>query len=270
MLVGRSTFLAASPLMALLWPLAARAGETPCWYEAGVVVVPAEVAGVAGDYVLDTGAPATMLNETQAQGAGLVETQLKAGVRLAGLTLSDRAVAVTKLDARFKELPTPVAGVIGADLLRDLVTDVRFTPCRVGLWPPGAEPPFPAGPALALEWRDGRPTAHAAVADDKLAFSGAFSLSTGSDTAVRLRDDLAAVPGAASRDDLYPYGRLRARLRALSFADELIEKPRAGLVAAPFGPEGEIGAPALSRFRLRFDFPARRLRLAKEKTPTDR
>src|SRR5690349_14802182 len=51
-------------------PAAARAGEAPCWFDGGVVVVAASVAGVAGDYILDTGSPATLLDETRAQGAG--------------------------------------------------------------------------------------------------------------------------------------------------------------------------------------------------------
>ena len=54
-------------------PAAARAGETACWFENGVVVVPAEVAGVAGDFILDTGAAHTVLAETQAEGAGFAD-----------------------------------------------------------------------------------------------------------------------------------------------------------------------------------------------------
>ena len=55
---------------------------------------------------------------------------------------------------------------------------------------------------------------------------------------------------------------LRPRLRALSFADALSENLPAGLLKAE-DPDlaGEIGAPLLSRFRLRFDFPAGKLLL---------
>ena len=84
----------------MLSPGAARAGETACWFDSGVLVVPAEVAGVAGDYVLDTGAPHTLLDETQAQGAGYAETALVAAVRLTGLELPGRPVRVAVLDAR--------------------------------------------------------------------------------------------------------------------------------------------------------------------------
>ena len=118
--------------MLLLAAPAARAGEAACWLDNGVVVIAAEVGGVAGDYILDTGAPHTLLAETQAQGAGFVETELRVPVRLAGLTLPDRPVAVLDLDPRSHAFPTPIAGVIGADILADHVLDIRFAPCRVG------------------------------------------------------------------------------------------------------------------------------------------
>jgi hypothetical protein len=236
-----------------------------------VLVVPAEVMGVAGDYVLDTGAAHTLLAETQAQGAGFSDTALRGEVRLAGLELRERPVAVAQLDARLRKLPTPVAGVIGADVLRGYIVDVRFAPCRVALWRPGEAPRFGPARRLKLAWRDGRPATAAAAADGPHAVSGEFVLATGSDTAVRLRDDLAGVPGAARREQLYPYGGLRPRLRALSFGGDLFEQPPSGLLPkAGLDAEGEIGAPVLSRYRLRFDFPRSRLFVANQKGPPDR
>ena len=256
--VRRSALLAAVLLMS---PLAARAGETACWHEAGVLVVPAEVGGIAGDYVLDTGQPHTLLEETQAQARGVAGPRAK--VRLAGLSLTASDVTSAKLDARFWGLPTPVAGVIGADLLAGLVLDVRFAPCRIGIWKPGKAPPFHPAQTLPLAWREGRPTVLARVADGAKVLSGAFVPATGSDTPVRLRDDLADAPGAARRAELYPYGPLRPRLRALSLAGVLVENAPAGLLDhAQFPADGEIGAPVLSRWRLRFDFAAGRLQLA--------
>src|SRR5437899_8663167 len=84
----------------------ASAGETACWFENGVVVVPAEVMGVSGDFILDTATPHTQLAETQAQAAGFAETQLSGEVRLAGPTLAGRPVAVADLDMRTGALPT--------------------------------------------------------------------------------------------------------------------------------------------------------------------
>jgi hypothetical protein len=263
--------LAAVPLAAALWPLAARAGEANCWFEAGVLVVPAEVAGVAGDYVLDTGAQQTLMAVDAAQGAGFADDRFEGPVRLAGLVIDHQQVAKAKLDARFWWLSTPVAGVIGADLLGGYVLDVRFAPCRIGLWRAGEAPGFKAEAALPLGWSQGRPVVQAAVSDDGRALQGRFVPATGSDTPVRLRDDLADAPGAAKREGLYPFGALRPRLRALSLAGDLYEQVPAGLVArAGFEADGEIGAPVLSRYRLRFDFPGGRLGLAHEKGPPDR
>ena len=87
--------LASSVLLAILASgQAAWAGETACWYEQGVIVAPASIDGLAGDYILDTGAPRTLLHETKAQGAGLTETSLHGPVRIAGLSLQGQAFSV--------------------------------------------------------------------------------------------------------------------------------------------------------------------------------
>ena len=255
--------LALSALLALA-AAPARAGEARCWFEGGVVVVGAEVMGVAGDYILDTGAPHTQLADSQAQTAGFAETALTGDIRLAGVTARNRPVAVAVLDLRTGALPTPIAGVIGADVLRGYEVDVRFAPCRVALTPAGGRAPrFRARTTLPLRWVADRPVIMAAVADGPRAFAGAFSPATGADTAVRLSDALARAPGAAKPRELYPYGILRPRLRALSFAGVLSENLPAGLMTAEDPAlAGQIGAPLLSRYRLRFDFPAGRLLLA--------
>ena len=41
-------------LAAAALPLAAHAGETACWFEQGVIVAPASIDGLAGDYIVDT------------------------------------------------------------------------------------------------------------------------------------------------------------------------------------------------------------------------
>jgi hypothetical protein len=104
------------------------AGESPCWFEEGAVVVPAVVAGAAGDYILDTGTARTQLHETRAQAEGFAASELTGDVRLAGLTLKRRPVQVQDLDARTYAFPTPIAGVIGADVLSGFVVDVSYQP----------------------------------------------------------------------------------------------------------------------------------------------
>jgi len=246
--------LAASP---------ARAGETACWFENGVVVVPAQVMGVTGDFILDTATPHTQLAETQAQGAGFVDTALTGDVRLAGQRIANRPVAVADLDLRTGALPTPVAGVIGADVLRPYVLDVSFAPCRVTLSRPGHTPRFPARTSLAMRWIADRPVVAATAFDGQRTLTAEFTPGTGADRQVRLSDVKARAPGAAKLVELYPYGILKPRLAGLEFAGEVSENLPAGLMHAE-NPAlaGQIGAPLLSRYRLRFDFPAGRLLLA--------
>jgi hypothetical protein len=256
------TALALSALFALA-ATPAFAGEAACWFEGGVIVVGAEVMGVPGDYILDTATPHTQLADSQAQTAGFTETALTGEVRLAGVVATGRPVAVEVLDLRTGALPTPIAGVIGADVLRNYVVDVRFAPCRIALRLAGHLPRFHAAMTLPMAWLAGRPVVNAAVADGPHAFSGAFTPATGADTAVRISDALTRVQRAAKPKELYPYGVYRPRLRAFSFAGALSENLPAGLLKAEDPAlAGQIGAPLLSRYRLRFDFPAGRLLLS--------
>jgi len=240
----------------------AAAGEAACWFENRVIVVGAEVMGVPGDYILDTATAHTVLGDSQAQTAGFAETALTGEVRLAGVVASGRPVAVEAIDLRTGALPTPIAGIIGADVLRGYVLDVSFAPCRVALRPAGQAPRFGPAQALPLTWVAGRPVTRASVSDGARALTGGFSPATGADTAVRLSDAVARAPGAAKPKELYPYGVLRPRLRALSFAGALSENLPAGLIPAEDPAiAGQIGAPLLARYRLRFDFPAGKLLL---------
>src|SRR5687768_3797604 len=63
-------------LLALACAAPACAGEVVCRFEAGTITVPAVVAGIAGDYILDTGAPRTTLHNTKAEAEGIAETTL--------------------------------------------------------------------------------------------------------------------------------------------------------------------------------------------------
>ncbi|MET0273001.1 MAG: hypothetical protein ABW360_08425, partial [Phenylobacterium sp.] len=118
-----------------------------------------------------------------------------------------------------------------------------------------------AGVALPLTWRDGRPEIEARVSDGAGALAVRLAPSTGSDAPIRLSEPLAAVAGASKPDEVYPYGVMRPRLRALSLAGDLFEDLPAGLLK-PGGADGWLGAPVLARYRVRFDFPAGVLRLA--------
>ena len=242
-------------------PAAARAGETACWFEDGVVVVAASVAGIAGDYILDTGAPRTLLHETKAQSEGIAGAETTGAVRLAGLVLPDRPVAVADLDVRSWNLPTPGAGVIGMDVLRDYVVDVSFAPCRVRISRPQDAPAFRVSQQLPLGWDGGRPTLQAEASDGARTLSGPFVVATGANVPARLADDVAAAPLAAKPQELYPDGVWLAKLAGLRLAGRELAPVAAGLAKPDGEAAGLVGGQALSGWRLRFDFPGSTLSL---------
>jgi len=265
----RSALLALA--LAAAAPAAAVAGVTSCRLERGVLIAPAEVAGVTGDFIVDTGQAQSELDEDQAQEVGFSQPRFTAPVRLAGVRLPAVAVASAELDARTVFLSTPIAGVIGLDVLKGLVVDVSFAPCRLTLSPPGAAPPFPADREIEMGWRANLPVVLAAVGDGARSWPGAFVPATGLDLSLRLDDRLAGVPAAAKPQELYPGGVWRAQLDMLSFAGDSFRDVDAGLwkgVSETTEPAGMIGGPVLQHYRLRFDFPAGRLLLAKPGEPS--
>jgi len=258
-------------LAAAAAPVAAGAAESSCRQERGVLIAPAQVMGVAGDFIVDTGQAQTQLAETQAQEAGFVETALSGEVTLAGIRRGRMAVAVADLDARTVFFSTPIAGVIGLDMLRDQVVDVRFGPCRLAIHAPAAAPAFLADREFELGWEGALPVVHAVVGDGATSWPGAFTPSTGLDLSLRLDDRFAGAPAATKPQELYPGGVWRALLESLSFAGDLYRNVDAGLVkGAPdsIQPAGLIGGPVLSRYRLRFDFPANRLLVGRPDSPS--
>jgi len=245
-------------VLALAAAAPACAGEAACRFEAGTITVPAVVAGIAGDYILDTGAAQTTLHNTKAEAEGIAETTLSGDVRVAGVVVRAAALAVADLDVRTWNLPTPAGGVIGADILRGFVVDVTYAPCRVRLSPPGQAPRF-AGRVLDLAWDLGRPTAEAAISDDAHKIRGRFVIATGANAPLRIADDLAQAPRAWRPEELYPDGVWLARLPQVEFAGAVGLDAGAGLMKPEGDVVGLLGAPVLAHFRLRFDFPAGKL-----------
>lgn len=233
------------------------AGEVACRFERGVVTVPAMMAGIAGDYIVDTGAAQSALHETKAQAEGIADTELTGDLSVAGMTVRGLALKVSDLDVRTWNLPTPVAGVIGADALKSFVVDVAYAPCRIRLSRPGQAPRF-KGRSLNLDWDLGRPTVAAAVADDQRRISGRFVVATGANAPVRLADDLAQT-GAAQVKELNPDGVWLARLPEVDFAGATGRDVAAGLMKPEGDVVGVLGGAVLAHFRLRFDFPAGKL-----------
>ncbi len=235
---------------------AAEAGR--CWFENGAVVIPARIGDVAGDWILDPASPRTLLHETKAQMEGLPGAYV-ASASLAGRRIERLEVTVADLDARAPGFTTPIAGIIGADVLSRFVVDLDFSPCRVRLL--SGRPAASKGNRVKLIQVDGVPALEAGVADGRRAGLGLFAVDWGSKAAVRLSQ--ARLSPSTADPAPTPHNDAPARLRALSLAGALYEEQTAAVAPAP-APSlaGTLGTDFWSRWRLRLDIRGGALTLA--------
>jgi hypothetical protein len=242
------------PILGLVGALAlampASAGEVACRIERGVLVVSAQAAGLTGAFVLDAGAAQSVLDWTQMTEASIDARHTTAIVRFAG---EQRTIpmAIDALDARTRTQPTPITGVLGADMLEGRVLTVWPAPCRVRL--DLAAPPVRALAILPVERRGGAVYVQAGVSDGASSRLGAFRVATGEALPVRVSARIARAEGGAkgAKDPTGP-------LRALSLGGRLIENPQAGLDVATDG-EGAIGEAVWAGYGLQLDLKHNRL-----------
>jgi hypothetical protein len=235
----------------------ARAGESACWFENGAVIVPAVIADMAGDYVIDLSAPRTLLHETKAQMAGILEPELTLSVEIAGLKAPAVSVKVADLDARGLGFVTPIAGVIGMDVLSGHSVEIDFARCRVRI-----DQPWKARRQVVLpvEMVEGLPTIAAAISDGPTALRGAFAIDTASLAMARLSTRGAKATGKL---DMSARHTAPARLRALSIGGVLAENVPASLADdLPEGVAGTLGVGLWAHHRLRLAADARTLSVA--------
>lgn len=246
-------------ILASGWTGTANAAEAErCWFENGAVIVPARIGEVAGDWILDPSTPHTLLHETKAQMEGLPATYSAPAV-LAGRSIRAVNVTVADLDDRAPGFATPIAGIIGADVLSRFIVDLDFAPCRVRLR--SGRLPTLRGRTLALRQIDGIPVVEGAVSDDVQAGAGAFALDWGSKAAVRLAQ--ARLSPLPTSDAPTARNAAPARLRALSLGGALYEEPSAAVGPAPSTAlAGALGTDFWSRWRLRLDIRGGGLTLA--------
>jgi hypothetical protein len=212
-------------------------------------VAPAAFGDVAGDFLIDLSAPASVLHVTRAQEDGLEGEAATRDLAVAGQRLADVTLRIVDLDARTAKFDTTINGLIGADLLRRFIVEIDPSPCRLRLLPrrPGAAPrPRQGGVRLAISDTGGRPLAPALVTDGVRVRSGLFAIGTADWTtaigAARLsRPQSADLPAPV-------------RLRAVEVGGRLFEQVPA-LVRQPenAGKEDAIGMAVWSRWRLRLD-----------------
>jgi hypothetical protein len=258
--------LAALCLAAVAAPAAA--GEAPCSVDKGAVVVSAALGDITGDFLLDLAAPHSLLHVDRALASGIGTPTWTATLTLAGRRIP-ASFAVASLDARSLGLPTTINGLIGADVLAGYVVDLRFSPCRIGLWRRRAPPMRPAQ-SLPVEWVAGVPTIAASITDGRTGREGRFGIDTGS-AGVRVAAGAARLSRTPKGIDAGSRQRPPARLAALGLGGEVIRNTPAGLATdAPPGVLGDIGADVWTRYDLRLDLRASRLELADPTPPSGR
>jgi hypothetical protein len=223
---------------------AAWAQDSVCWIQNGVLLVPAVAAGIDGVFILDTGQAQSQIDATQASEVGLGDPAATAEVRVAGRVFKAVMMAVAPLDERTRAFPTPISGVLGADVLAGQVLSVRPYPCRLSLTPTRAG----AGRGETITLRQGVPYVHATASNGQRATASDFRIDTGSPAPVAL--DPAS--GLASG------GRLRALSIGGRLFENLIAVPHVGTSEAALG---AIGEPVWSRHEMRLDFGNRTLAL---------
>ena len=241
--MARSGLALAGLILGLL-PGAARAGGSVCWIQNGVLLVPAVAAGINGVFILDTGAAQSQVDATQASEADIGATPVVGDVRVAGRVFRGVSMPVLELDDRTRAFPTPISGVLGADILAGQVLEVWPKPCRVRISPSRGR----VWAGLPVVLKSGVPYVRAAASDSDGGLSGLFRVDTGSPAPVALDPAGLATSG---------------RLRGLSVGGRLFEDVIAvPLAKADDGALGAIGEPIWATFRMRLDFGARRLVIA--------
>ena len=249
--------LAALLLTTTITAGAARAGETACWFENGAVVAPAVIGTMAGDYVIDLSAPRTLLHDTKAQMEGILAPELSLSVEVAGLKAPAVSVKVADLDARGAGFVTPIAGVIGMDVLSGHAIEIDFRHCRLRIARPWRARRQAVLPVTLVQ---GLPTIVAAVSDGPTALRGAFAIDTASRAMARLSTREAKASGKL---DLSARHRAPARLRALSIGGVLAQNVPASLADdLPEGVTGSLGVGLWARHRLHLDAGATTLSVA--------
>lgn len=241
---------AAALLVGALAATPARSGETTCWFEHGAIVVAAAFGDMTGDFIFDLSAPSSQIHLTTAQAHGVQSTATVADLTLAGETIRALPTQVVDLDQRSTPFATNIVGVLGADVGRRFVVEIRFAPCRLALRERHGRVRDSAK-RLAIRWMGGVPAVRASVCDDHRCESGWFAIDTASQ-GVRLTGAALSRPlaeAAALSRSAPP-----ARLRGLSIAGRLFEQTPAGLMdAAPPGITGAIGDAVWSNYRVTLD-----------------
>ena len=284
-MISRRLLLAAAPGLALAAGTV-RAAEIRGELKGGLLFLRARIGPGEGLFLLDTGAPVTVLDRGFAGRAKVREARDEVIVGVGGARIAARAEAaeltleggpavrveasITDLAAVAARIGLPLAGIVGSDFLSDYTATLDYGRGTLSL------AIGPASSPSAAPMRFGRtPYVRATAVLGAKSASGEFQIDTGANTAVVLWKPFAErhFPGAGAASGAVQgvagvsqarIGRLTAlevagqRLAGLSanFADE-VRPDDAGRDHA-----GVIGGPAFSGRRIIIDYPGQRFSFA--------
>ena len=190
------------------------------------MVAAASFGVIAGDFVVDTGAPRSELHDTAANLHGITEDGATRPLVFAGRRLAAVRMTVADLDS-LPPADTNIAGVIGADVLSRWSLRIEFEPCRL-TWGPTRQ--TRGALRLPVTISAGVATVQATASDGVSSRQAPMIVSTGRTETLVLGAVLTRTPKPGSFTPV--------RLRAIVVGGRLFEQVPGGIAN---GPTGSIG-----------------------------
>jgi len=178
-----------------------------------LVLVAAEVNGVRGDFLLDTGAGATVLDagfaaELGLAARGIMEARGTGGsepasfvdveeLRLPGARLGPQTVVSLPLAGLTDALGRPIAGILGWDFLSRFAVEIDYARARLALAPPGSYRPPPDAVRVPLRIEMNVPRAEGILDGEH---RGSFLVDTGNGRGLLLHSPFVRAHGYDARE----------------------------------------------------------------------
>lgn len=242
--------------------------------------------------VLDTGAGGNVLDaqradelglekvgRQQSRGSGGLETGSTVhgvDVGLPGLTLVDLTMGTLSLGAISAQSGRPMDAILGYPVLSKLIVEVDYPKSCVSFFDPDGYRYEGSGVSVPLTFKQNLPYVKAEVAlPDGRSIAGKFVLDTGASTALILTSEtiereavsgslgktmsvLSRGVGGATETKLARVGKLTLGGFSLASPVTALQPPGPGRISAE-GTIGNIGGGVLSRFKVIFDYPHKRV-----------